>query len=182
MGQMLALGKRRNRGGGGRTGEKFDPRAQTKPFRTWLEWAVFLFWCWLESGQSEEHPNVCCVLLLLQGLYRIYFWWTAVAKSGCEPWVSKDALCWVNFGHSPWEPIWAVLLNTLLTEQKCWKKVREGILKSLQRSLMGLWSVLSYGMRGYCSDYKTRIKLLRILLNRGLLNKNFGFLPNEQVL
>lgn len=47
---------------------------------------------------------------------------------------------------------------------------------------MGLWSVLSYGMRGYCSDYKTRIKLLRILLNRGLLNKNFSFLPNEQVL
>lgn len=27
MGQMLALGKRRNRGDGGRTGEKFDPRA-----------------------------------------------------------------------------------------------------------------------------------------------------------
>lgn len=178
---MLALGKRRNRDGGRRTGEKFDPRAQTRPFRTWLERAAFLFWCWLESGQSEEHPNVCCVLLLLRGLYRNCFWWTAIAKSGCELWVSKDALCWVCFGNSPWDPILAILLNTALTEQKR-KKKSEKILKSLQRSLMGLWSILSNGMRGYCSNYRTRMKLLRIFLNRELLNKNFSFLPNEQVL
>lgn len=176
---MLASGRRRNRDGGRRTGEKFDPRAQTKPFRTWLERAAFLFWCWLECGQSKEHPNVCCVLLL-QGLHRSCFWWTAIAKSECELRDSKDALCWVRFGNSPWDPILAILLNTALTEQKCEKKVREDILKSQQRSLMGLWSILSYGMRGYCGNDRTRIKLLRIFLNRELLNKNFSFLPNEQ--
>lgn len=118
---MLASGRRRNRDGGRRTGEKFDPRAQTKPFRTWLERAAFLFWCWLECGQSKEHPNVCCVLLL-QGLHRSCFWWTAIAKSECELRDSKDALCWVRFGNSPWDPILAILLNTALTEQKCEKK------------------------------------------------------------